>query len=143
MEMEAPNWEKLRIIVAKNVFRIMRSYNMLDDICQETFIKVITNKRSRSLTGYVHVVSRNMCYDIIKKKAPQPLMIDMVEEERQKETIPIESLGLHGDDRTLIAERYIEGFSINEISELANKSREAVRTHLCRALKKVRKHLAV
>ncbi|OAA31874.1 RNA polymerase sigma 70 [Kosmotoga arenicorallina S304] len=154
---------------ARRLGSVVKSYlgvDDIDDVIQETFIKVFKNikkfKGNSKLSTWLYRIAVNICKDIIaKRKRQNHLLVDFQEGEDQyiseppattdvfkevMDELSFEELmdiiaKLSEEDRLLIKLRDIEGMTYDEIAEILEKPVGTVKSRLHYARKRLRELL--
>lgn len=133
--------------------RRLNSREVAKDLTQETFMKAFRSLRRFDHRGYPYssylfTIARNLLVNYYRKK--KTVSLDDINQHPYFEPAyqkrfdgglvwkATKSMSLI--DRTVLEERYRKGKSIKEISNVVNKSENAVKLILSRARKKLRKH---
>jgi RNA polymerase sigma-70 factor (ECF subfamily) len=136
-------------------FRMLGIREESEDIAQETFLKLWTNRDKldeiRNIDAFAMTITRNLCLDRMKSKAYQnhqmPGEADIIEANGpdiltvQKDEVRmvkkiIDSLPDH--QKMIIHLRDVEGLEFEEIAEILDSNVNAVRVNLSRARKYVK-----
>ncbi|MFC7680266.1 RNA polymerase sigma factor [Paenibacillus sp. GCM10028914] len=152
-------------LVYGQIMYVLRDHAAVEDIIQESFIKVITNKplfdNENKLKAWLRVVSKNTTMNYLRKnkKYRNQMDVDRVfisEEqmdasstnvEHQVESKMMEESIIHYLDqlkpeyRVLIEYRWKHGLSYREIADLLDTREEIVKQRLFRARESVKKML--
>lgn len=140
--------------------------SVLDDLTQETFIKVWKNihrfDQNKKFKTWLFTIAKNTAYDYMKKKKTIPFSIFLNEEgESALENVPDNQIlpdkllesedvqknfaekieGLALDFQIILKLRYKEDFSLQEIADILNIPYNTVKSRHQRALATLRKEL--
>jgi len=135
------------------------------DITSEVFLKtwqyIIDGKEIKNLNALFYKIARNLVIDHYRKasqkdisleglKASETELRDLTDNQINKIEVKLEIdkieeklMGLKDEYREIIILRYIEGLSINEIADIVEKRKGAVRVILYRALNTLKELLKV
>lgn len=154
---------KLYDLYVSRIFRFVlfkvSSVEEAEDITSEVFLKAwqyirTTEKRIANLNALLYRMARNAIIDFYRCRRRQDLAVS--EEEEYQEIVDARNIEkeidqkiefknienylnqLKDEYREIIILRYIEEFSINEISEILEKTKSNVRVLLHRAMKNLR-----
>ncbi len=138
-------------------YRLTGNLEEAKEVCQEALIKVYRHlgkfKKGRSFKSWVYRITVNSAYDSLRKKKKYE---DLLESQKkvdlnaghdpEKQLLNTEVKAkietclkdLSPKEKATFLLRDGEGFSIQEASEILKCSSISVRTHLCRARKKIR-----
>lgn len=134
-------------------FKVSREEDA-QDLTSEVFLKVwqhiVDGQEIKNLNAFFYKVARNLVIDHYRKASQRDIGLEQVDEmklqnemndlikevENKIQVAKIEDklAELKDEYREIIVLRYIEGLSINEISEITEKKKGAVRVILYRAL---------
>ncbi len=134
-------------------YRRLGSKEVSADLTQETFLRAFRNRQNFIYQGYPYSsylfrIAKNLLVNYYKKK--KTLSLEALEYEPYSKPSfrsdfdnrlvwkALETLSFM--ERRVLEERYKKGKTIKEISEVVNKSENAVKLILSRARKKLRKH---
>ncbi len=135
-----------------------------EDLTQMVFIKVFESIQNFKYTGssplsYFFTVARNTVFDFYKKKKDIVIgenngddSINIFHNIEDDSPIPDERLKisekqnfilkeidkLHGDQKTIITMKFIDGLKNPEIADILEKTEDSIRQTQCRALKKLK-----
>jgi len=142
------------------VFLKVNSGDVAQDICSETFLRYwqVFKKNSRDIENpqaFLYQIAKNLVVDHYREKGKvQTVSIDVLPigdpdsnlEEKAAVNSDIDMIrtsltGLRGDYQEVIVWRYVEDYTIPEISKIMGKSEGAVRVMLHRALKALKKEV--
>ncbi len=144
--------------VAAFVARIMGNNADVDDLVQETFIKVSSGwtrfRGDSALSSWIFQIASNVCADHFragKRHAAEPLEessttvnipktnpVEFAEHGEMSQCVKERVNSLPPSYRDVLIRRDIEGFRIKEIAEMEGATANSVKTRLCRARKKLR-----
>ncbi|WP_226038562.1 RNA polymerase sigma factor SigW [Aquibacillus saliphilus] len=149
-------------------YRIIGNAHEAEDLAQETFIRAYVNIHSfdsrRKFSTWLYRIATNITIDRIRKKKPdyfldaevkgtdgldmysqlssdQPLPEDEVESIELQNYIQEEIMNLPAKYRSVIALRFVDELSLNEISEILNIPVGTVKTRIHRGREALRKRL--
>jgi len=145
---------------SKKVYRFIyfrvSSEELAEDLASQTFLKVWEHLagggKIKQLTAYLYQTARNLVIDYYRQREKEELPLlyseEMAaeikvnpEEEISKEVLEKLLANLSGEQREIIVLKYLEGFSIKEISEIVDKSSGHIRVIIHRTLKELRKFI--
>ncbi len=154
--------------IYNHVYRIIGNIQEAEDITQETFLKVYANidkyDEQYKFSTWIYRIATNLCIDRIRRKKADFSLDNKWEEEDgmdwynklaapdmtpEEEVISTEQhkqveqaiLSLPPKYRVVMNLRYIQDFSIQEISKIVNLSVATVKTRLFRGRESLRKQL--
>ncbi|WP_235439620.1 RNA polymerase sigma factor [Paenibacillus sp. DMB20] len=152
-------------LVYGQIMYVVREHAAVEDIIQEAFIKVITNKpvfdNESKLKAWLRVVTKNTTMNYLRKNKKYRNQIDVdrvficeeelvasstnvehqVESKMMEESIIHYLEQLKPEYRVLIEYRWKHGLSYREIAELLDTREEIVKQRLFRARESVKKML--
>ena len=159
MSSTVPRFEDLvnehKDMVFNLLFRLTGDYHLSQDLFQETFIKVYRNmntfqSRSKPST-WIYSIAVNVFRDHSRKREPLPLTKGeptLPTDEANPETQVIRSLeqeeiqkkvrDLRESIRIPLVLYYVEGLTVQQISEITGRSPSDIKVSLHRARKKLR-----
>lgn len=145
------------------VFFKVNSKEEAQDLTSEVFLKtwqcIIAGKDITNLNAYIYRVARNLVIDHYRKASKKEVSFDalaggldsldqeeslkveqikQLEDKMQMEKIEDKLRGLKDEYREVIILRYVDDLSINEIADIVEKKKGAVRVILFRALNALR-----
>lgn len=135
------------------VFRLVRQYEVAQDLVQEIFIKVFYNlnkyKGNGSFHSWLYRIVVNQCYDYLRKqrKLIEARDIEIIEKQypekillQQEELRQLEQLLQHltNDEYVILLLRYVNELRYDEISDVMQIPLNEVRNKLHRSKKKLR-----
>lgn len=139
------------------VFLKVNSQDTAQDICSEAFLRCwqVLNKNNKELDNpraFLYQIARNLVIDHYREKGrAQTVSIDVLpimdadknlEQEAANRSdidmVRTYMAGLKEDYKDVIVLRYVEDYSVPEISQMLDKSEGAVRIMLHRALKSLK-----
>jgi RNA polymerase sigma-70 factor (ECF subfamily) len=148
------------------LYQFTKDTDSLDDLTQETFIKVWKNihkfDQSKNFRTWLYAIAKNTAYDFLKKKKTIPFsnFLDAEGDNKLEQTVEDGSspedvlmaqdlekeLGkklqqLSDSHRLILLMRYKDDFSLQEISEILNLSYNTVKSQHTRALLALKKSL--
>lgn len=144
------------------IFLKVDSQETAEDLTSQVFVKVwerLNNQNNQkeigNLTAYLYQIARNEIADYHRQKAKFPIIpgegfsladsnpnLEQLHQLREELEILRTSLAqLKEDYQNVIIWRYLENYSIKEISQLLGKTEGGVRVMLHRALKDLRKKM--
>jgi len=140
------------------IFFKVNSQEIAEDLTSETFLKgwkAFQGQEIENPSAFLYQIARNLIVDHYREKGNASFVsvenIQVVDplnlEERtllnsDMETIKVELANLRDDYREIIVLRYINEFSFSEIAKILDKSEEASRIQLHRALKSLKNQLS-
>ena len=146
--------------VYRFAFALLRSSHQAEDVYQETFLALHSSHRTFKsddhLKAWLLKVAGNRCRTIFReRKRHREDLVDPVDFSSMPiSDKPIDSTGspgehgiwdivdtLSGDQREAIYLFYVEGYSVEEIAEIAGVSSSTIRTRLHRARTKIKRRL--
>ena len=126
-----------------------------EDLASQAFLKVweyiLEGKKIKQFKPFIYRTARNLIIDYYRtrEKEELPLIYDSedipdqlkIDPDKEIDKQNLERLiaSLKSDQREIIVLRYIEGFSIKEISKIVDKSSGNVRVIIHRAIKELQK----
>lgn len=149
-------------------FRMLGNRHEAEDMAQEAFIRAFVNiksfNQSLKFSTWLFRIATNLCIDRIRKKKPDhyldaevagiegltmysqipsdtPLPEKELESLELKEAVQKEILKLPDKYRSAIVLKYIEGLSLNEISEILDLPLGTVKTRIHRGREALRQQL--
>ena len=152
-------------LVYGQIMYVLRDHAAVEDIIQESFIKVITNKpvfdNENKLKAWLRVVSKNTTMNYLRKNKKYRNQIDVdrvfiseeemvpsstnvehqVESKMMEESIANYLDQLKPEYRLLIEYRWKHGLTYKEIAELLDTREDIVKQRLFRARESVKKML--
>jgi RNA polymerase sigma-70 factor, ECF subfamily len=153
-------------VVYNFIFQMTRDRAAVDDLTQETFIKVWKHlarfDRKKSFKAWIFTIAKNTTYDFLKKKRTLPFSYfdDGTGDNRwevadEKIILPDELLKREDATReldaaldrmpvlyrTLLSLVYREDFSLQEISEIFGEPYNTIKSRHNRALKRLKKEM--
>lgn len=148
--------------ILKHIYFRVGSKELAEDLTQETFFKAWNNiadnnKKIDNFKFFVYKIANNLIIDHYRKKARAPISlddihsektsIDPVQEKEAENTINrifLEKclLELDKTHRQIMVYRYINDFSIKEISEITKKSESNISVIIHRGIKFLRERMA-
>ncbi len=146
----------------KMIFNIALDYvgikEEAEDILQETFVKIYKNinkfkyEDEKSFDKWIIRICINSSLDLLrKKKREKNFLSKMLFKEERMNNTKINEYNLNNDiekalkklstkQKTIFILKYLEEYSINEISEIMNCSVNTVKKHINRGINKLRKY---
>ncbi len=131
-------------IVRKRVFNT----NNADDIVQEAFVRVVKNRdkfdRTQPFAGWFYRIISNLCIDYLRKELREKekisIFTDVLSTKVNSSNVDLEKLllSVKENDREILIDHYIRGFTFKELSEKLGKSAESIKKRAQRAIKKIR-----
>lgn len=141
-------------------FSFTHSTEIAEEITQDVFIKVWTNRESltevENIDAWLSTITRNLCFNYLKRTAlekkakdalkyQQTLSVENVEEYlsyKERQTEVAEALDQLSPQQRLVfmLNRY-KGLKNEEIAQRLNLSPNTVKTHMVSALRKIRSFL--
>jgi RNA polymerase sigma-70 factor (ECF subfamily) len=136
------------------------TYNLEDakDVFQEVSIKIFKNlryfKKKARFSTWVYRITVNSCIDFLRRRR-SPLEIkdnlietkscgsEVIDREDKKTMIRMALKKLPKTQRNVFILRHYQGFKIVKISKILRCSSSTVKTHLTRAIERLRKELGV
>lgn len=152
-------------LVYGQIMYVLRDHAAVEDIIQESFIKVITNKpvfdNENKLKAWLRVVSKNTTMNYLRKNKKYRNQVDVdgvsiseeeftvsstsvehqVESRMMEESITNYLEQLKPEYRLLIEFRWKQGLSYKEIADLLDTREDIVKQRLFRARESVKKML--
>lgn len=152
-------------LVYGQIMYVLRDHTAVEDIIQESFIKVITNKpnfeNENKLKAWLRVVSKNTTMNYLRKNKKYRNQVDVdrvfiseeelvvsstnvehqVESKMMEESIVFYLEQLKPEYRQLIEFRWKHGLTYKEIAELLDTREDIVKQRLFRARESVKKML--
>lgn len=152
-------------LVYGQIMYVLRDHTAVEDIIQESFIKVITNKptfeNENKLKAWLRVVSKNTTMNYLRKNKKYRNQVDVdrvfiseeelvvsstniehqVESKMMEESIVFYLEQLKPEYRQLIEFRWKQGLTYKEIAELLDTREDIVKQRLFRARESVKKML--
>lgn len=152
-------------LVYGQIMYVLRDHAAVEDIIQESFIKVITNKpifdNENKLKAWLRVVSKNTTMNYLRKNKKYRNQIDVdrvfiseeemvvsstnvehqVESKMMEESITYYLEQLKPEYRQLIEYRWKHGLTYKEIADLLDTREDIVKQRLFRARESVKKML--
>jgi RNA polymerase sigma-70 factor (ECF subfamily) len=129
-------------------FRILGHPQDAEDATQEAFLALFRHREklagTESVKAWVTAVARNTAVSLYRSRRRRgPLAEDVLEAPPLEDPVDRHRLneaiaGLSEDERRLIEMRFMSRKSADEMAEASGKSRGAVATALCRALRRLR-----
>ncbi len=137
------------------IYRMVRDYDMSEDLTQETFVKVFLNikkvKNTKHFRAWICTIARNNVRDYFRKKKRHPTVsLEEIGERKgqrglettKKNMIIQDALDRVSErDRILLSLAYFDGFNLAEVGEVMQISEQSVKVCLHRARKRLRKQL--
>jgi RNA polymerase sigma-70 factor (ECF subfamily) len=135
------------------VFVKVSSEEIAQDICSETFLKgweaFKGNTKIDNPSAFLYQVARNLVIDHYRQKGkaqivstdslpipdPRTGLEERIALNSDLDQIKASLVNLREDYQNVIIWRYLDDMSIPEVAKMMNKSEEATRVTLCRALK--------
>ncbi len=162
------SFQELVSIFQEDIYRLVyyRTFSRMDaeDITQEVFVQAYRKLKSLNDTqkfrAWLYTIAVNRCNDFLKKKKYLSLLRmrsvqeqEFVEEGKGMSNNYTDSIAkkrfweqvrslldkLSAMEREVFTLRFMDHRNINEIADILDKSESTVKTHLYRALNKVRK----
>lgn len=152
-------------LVYGQIMYVLRDHTAVEDIIQESFIKVITNKptfeNENKLKAWLRVVSKNTTMNYLRKNKKYRNQVDVdrvfiseeelvvsstnvehqVESKMMEESIVFYLEQLKPEYRQLIEFRWKHGLTYKEIADLLDTREDIVKQRLFRARESVKKML--
>lgn len=138
--------------IFRHIYFRVSSRELAEDITSQVFLKTweyLLSDNIKNIKSFLYRVASNLLVDYYRKKPREPVQIDegfenifFYEKDIVKEINNQEELQdvrraasrLKKDFRDIIVMRYIDGLSIEEISEISGKSKNAVCISISRAI---------
>jgi RNA polymerase sigma-70 factor (ECF subfamily) len=162
------SFQELVNIFQEDIYRLVyyRTYSRMDaeDITQEVFVQAYRKLKSLNDTqkfrAWLYTIAVNRCNDFLRKRKYLSLLRmksareqEFMEEDRNMNNEFNDSIAkkrfwehvrnllekLSAMEREVFTLRFMDHQNINEIATILNKSESTVKTHLYRALHKIRK----
>lgn len=146
--------------IAKYTFKICKSESVTEEIVQDVFLKLWSNRLSighvRDIEAYLFSIARNKTIDFLRRLAKETAIIqtlstqltevqNVVDEKLNQDSllILIEGAlsGLSAQKRKIFEMSKIQGFNHDEIAETLHLSKSTVKNHLSETLKSVKKNI--
>ena len=147
--------EKYQDRILDLVYDFTGDYDKAKDIAQDVFLKVFVKISSfegkSSFATWLHRVAINTCLDELKKTKKKSFLIfsdsdemDNIEDksladDNEVPDIDLKMNKLSKQQRTAIILRFYNDMTIDEISQIMECSDNTVRTHIYRAVEKLKK----
>lgn len=141
--------------VSQYVWRILGSQRDVEDVAQDTFLKVWINASSwqpakARLSTWIHRIAHNLCVDHLRKRREET-----IDEEAVQEAGPLDEIAagnevarlraalgqLPQNQRSAISLCHYQGFSNKEAAGIMDVSVQALESLLARAKRSLRKSL--
>lgn len=138
--------------IFRHIYFRVSSKETAEDITSQVFLKTwkyLLSDNIKNIKSFLYRVASNLLVDYYRKKSREPVQVDeefenisFYEKDIVKEINNQEELQdvrraasrLKKDFRDIIVMRYIDGLSIEEISEISGKSKNAVYISISRAI---------
>jgi RNA polymerase sigma-70 factor (ECF subfamily) len=162
------SFQELMTMFQEDIYRLVyyRTYSRMDaeDITQEVFVqayrKLKSLKETQSFRAWLYTIAVNRCNDFLRKKkylsmlqfksAQEQEFMKEDQDMSQEYNEPLAKEKFWSQVRTLLGKlssmerevftlRFMDHQDINEIAAILDKSESTVKTHLYRALDKMRK----
>ena len=142
------------------IFLKVNSQEIAEDLTSETFLKGWKSFQNpqdiENPSAFLYKIARNLVIDHYRQKAQKNTVkvedFNIIDTRSNLEENAILTSDLNvtmkamenlkDDYQTVIVWRYLDDLSISEMAEMLQKSEEATRVMIHRAIKKLRKHLA-
>ncbi len=148
------------------IFGILRNHNDAEDISQQVFAKIYFSIKNfdfrSSLLTWIYKITVNECYDYLRKKRVRKLVYEsdfseedtrrmensdaVVDRERpmdvalaQRDLVLKLLKKLSAEDRTMILLKEVEGYSVEELSQVSGLNENTIKVKLFRARQKLLK----
>jgi len=145
------------------LYQITKDYSSLDDLTQETFIKVWKNlsrfESSKSFKVWIFTIARNTAYDFLRKKNSKPLALlgeeanlalenicdkeplpqELLERESQEKKLEAMLKNIPEQQRIVLLLHYKQDFSLKEIAEIFNEPYSTIKSRHKRAILSLKK----
>jgi len=149
-------YDKYITKIYRFIFLKVNSEEIAQDLCSETFLKgwesYKSNPKIDNISAFLYRIARNLVIDHYRQKARVQFVstenmpiIDPSQEVEEKAAVSLDMdqvrivlADLKDDYQNMIIWRYLEQLSISEIAKMTNKTEDATRVMLCRALKSLR-----
>jgi RNA polymerase sigma-70 factor (ECF subfamily) len=147
--------QRYQDLVGQLVWRLIRSEEDREEICQDVFLKVYFKldkfRFDSKFSTWLYTVAYRTALSFLRKKK---LDTEPFEEQKHERSVPIneeseissllqsEIAQLNVDERTAITLYYIHGCSIDEISGITEKPAGTIKNLLFRVRKKLKHRLA-
>ncbi|MCL6443907.1 MAG: RNA polymerase sigma factor, partial [Alicyclobacillus sp.] len=138
-------------------YHITRNVNDVDDLAQEVFLKAyqsIASYRGGSLRAYFGKITRNLCYDALRRKRVRSglTLVEWTPEAWVSQDLGPEETTVNRDlvaevsaildemnavDREIILLRHVHQFSYEEIAAVVGMRPGTVRTRIARARQRI------
>lgn len=145
--------------IFKFIMKLTNNKDTTDDIVQETFIKMIKNidkfdlKGKATFSTYLIKIAKNTYIDFIRKKSHelQEIDIDNLEDNLSNEysymihedynTLVEKINGLPHDQKEAIKLKYLEGYTLEEISRIQKVPPKTIKSRLFEGRKKLKENM--
>jgi len=155
-------FDKYNKKIYRFIFFKVSKHEAAEDLTSQVFLKaweyIINKNKIDNLQAFLYQVARNTVIDYYRSKEREELPLiyedkDTVSQEKivfldreldgkiDKEKLLKIINNLRGQYREVITLRYVEEYSINEISKILNKSKVNIRVMIHRALKDIKEML--
>lgn len=144
-------YDKYCQIVFRTAYQYLFNIDMAEDVTQEAFVKLFTNKKSfnddEHEKAWLLRVTINLCKNVLKSKtyhnvelnSKSEIFEDSFEENSNTKIDIMNQLKkLSAEQRTAIYLYYFERFNIKEISKIMKIKENTVKSHLKRAKQNLR-----
>lgn len=146
------------------LYQFTQDRDSLDDLTQETFVKVWKNiqkfDQSKSFRVWIYAIAKNTAYDFLKKKKTipfssfedeegnnrlenvseeKPLPDEILEKKDLEKDLEKKLQEIPGNYRLILLMRYKEDFSLQEIAEILKLPYNTVKSQHARALVALKK----
>jgi RNA polymerase sigma-70 factor (ECF subfamily) len=162
-------FQELVRLYQDDIYKMMfyRTYSQMDaeDLTQEVFIqafrRIKTLKNNERFRSWLFSISINRCRDLKRKRrllnffgtgawydqdnladmdtSTNDQVLDTIQQEKFWEQVKKLLHDLSDSEREVFTMRFMEQLKISEIAEVINKNESTVKTHLYRALQKIKK----
>lgn len=149
-------YDKYITKIYRFIFLKVNSEEIAQDLCSETFLKgwesYKNNPKIDNISAFLYRIARNLVIDHYRQKSRTQFVstenmpiIDSTQEVEEKAAVSLDMdqvrivlADLKDDYQNMIIWRYLEQLSVSEIAKMTNKTEDATRVMLCRALKSLR-----
>jgi len=153
-------YESLWPQVYKFIYYKVQNTEEAEELTQEVFQKVYRQLKKQNINeekikAYTFTAARNIVYDLWRNKGRRPKIVDIgtlnekgieVEYDNQmmESNLVVEEAlkNLSEEDREIITLRILEGYSVNEVSEILGMPTGTVKSKQFRALQKLKEKLS-
>lgn len=147
--------------IFRHVYFRVSSRELAEDITSQVFLKTWeylanSGRKIENLKYFLYRIAHNQIIDYYRKKDKLPILIDegfenkafherdIIKEINDQEELKLVRKNLSKlkkDYREVLVSRYLDDLSIEEISEITQKSKNAVYILISRAIKELKEHI--